>query len=249
MSFTCWYRDNPQNPTLFFNDRDTNTSMSTTYDIMSWVDYKNTTQPYTNFLIPFYVNQVSNTEVTGMGMLIEVNMGLSYYCISNITYNQNPIYISTTVSAYPNPPSGYYYYLSNYQLCLAVDTISQKKNYVLVIPYNYVFPESYGSFPGNYQSTILTFYFQQCYEEDRCPIDGVWELVRIVFNSNNTSNSNIYFNSMVSYFMDNGIIDTLFQQFEKTFTNQILPIEVVTPLQSKWRYQFPLNIGNVYSVC
>jgi len=246
MSYTVWYKDNPQNPTLFFVDDASNGTTSSIFQIISWIDYLNPIIPYTQFLTPFYVVQtnVSNHFET----LIEVNMGITYYSIVNITNNYNPVYISTTIRSYPNPPSAYYYYLSKLEISLSIDMFRHQKRYVLVVPYNYVFPSSMGTFPSPSSSdaTILVFYFEQCYEEDQCPLIGVWQLTRIVFNSNNGNDGNSKFNDMILYFLDNGIMTSLFQQFERTTTNQILPFEIVTSLQSKWNYEFPLNVGNVY---
>jgi len=246
MSYTVWYKDNPQNPTLFFLDATSNGTTSFIFQIMTWIDYTNTNYPYTHFLIPFYV--VQTNLMNQFETLMEVNMGISYYSIVNVSNNYNPLYISTDIQSYPNPPSAYFYYLSNFEISLSIDLFTYPcpcKRYVLVVPYNYVFPTSL-PFPGSSESTIFVFYFEQSYVEDQCPLTGYWQLTRIVFNSNNGNNSNSNFSAMIQYFIENGIMTSLFETFERTTTNQILPFELVTSLLSKWNYEFPLNVGNVY---
>ena len=242
MSFTVWYKDNPENPTLFFQDY----SNSNNYQIVSWLDYINPAYPYTNFTLPFY----TATASVGMGTLMEVNTGISYYALLNVSQNQSLLYNSPTVSSFPNPPSAYFYYLSNFAISLAINLFTYPcptKMYILCVPYLYLFPST-STFPSGANATILNLYFQQCYESSLCPLEGMWTLTRIIFNSNNGSNSDSYFQSNVQYFMSNGIISSLFQQFEKSPTCAILPFELVLSLQSKWNYEFPLNLGIPFPV-
>lgn len=237
MSFVCWYKDNIYNPTIFFP----NNNITGSYSILSFNDYNNTNYPYTNFLIPFYI---ANTN----SIIIEINTGIVYHNILNVSNNQSSLYISSTVTSFPTTSVSNYYYLYPFMISLGINLyMCGSKMYILCIPYNYLFPSNQ-TFPGGGDCTILTLYFQQPVCNDFCPLMGNWTLTRIIFNSNNSGNSDSNFVDNINYFQNNQIIYELFEKYQSTPTCNILPLDLVLKLQTNWNIEFPLNLGFIFPI-
>lgn len=240
MSFATWYKDNPENPTIFFLQSTSATAV--TYDIISFIDFINPNFPMENFFEPFYVVRTNN--VGRRGDIVEVNLGIIYHAIVNISINESPIYTSTTVTPFPSPPNAYFYYLSNFEISLSenVEPSTLSKRYVINIPYNYIFPTDI-TFPiPNAKATIFNFYFTKRFEVDQIPLEGDWTLTRIVLNLNNSSSSE----EILQFFIENGIILQLFEEFMSVPTHKILSLTMISSLQTNWDYRFPLNLSEVF---
>ena len=246
MSFTVFYKDNPANPTLFYKS----STIDNLFNIVSFTDYIRPNSDYTKYLIAFYV--ASN----GANIFMEVNSGISYFRINSYnlskTWNQS-LAVSSSVQPFPYPPVANFYYLTNYTLSVAINLFTNPcplQMYILCVPNNFVLSGT-DKFPSGAKSTVLYLYFQQkiIIERPSCPIEGCWELTRIVYNSNNTANSDANFTATLQYFISHNIILQLFEQFKCTPTWKILPLYLAVDLQSAWTVNNPFNGTCVYPIC